>query len=107
VAVDAAAHALEASIEFRLNGHPATLKTDPRRLLLWVLRTDLELTGTEYGCGAGICGACTVLIDGRSVRACRTALQEVHGHDLVTVEGLAQSGTLNALQQAFVDQGAL
>jgi isoquinoline 1-oxidoreductase alpha subunit len=79
---------MEARIEFRLNGHPMTLKTDPRRLLLWVLRTDLELTGTKYGCGAGICGACTVLIDGRSVRACLTALQDVHGHDLLTVEGL-------------------
>jgi aerobic-type carbon monoxide dehydrogenase small subunit (CoxS/CutS family) len=95
---------MQASIRFRLNGHPTTIDSDGGRRLLWVLRGELAL---KYGCGAGLCGACTVLIDGKAARACRISLAEVAGKDVVTVEGLARDGQLDALQRAFVDHGAL
>jgi aerobic-type carbon monoxide dehydrogenase small subunit (CoxS/CutS family) len=96
---------MKKSIRFRLNGRPATLDTEDDRTLLWVLRTDLALTGTKYGCGEGICGACTVAVDGKAVRSCQTALKEIEGHEVTTIEGLARGSTLHPLQQAFVDQG--
>jgi nicotinate dehydrogenase subunit A len=92
-------------IRFRLNGRPTTLETDGKRTLLWVLRTDLELTGAKYGCGAGLCGACTVVVDGEAVRSCVTRLDAVDGKEVVTIEGLARSGELHPLQQAFLDHG--
>jgi len=92
-------------IRFTLNGKPVTLETAPDRLLLWVLRTDLELTGTKYGCGEGLCGSCTVLVDGKAVRACLTRLEAVQGREVVTIEGLAQGETLHPLQAAFRDHG--
>jgi len=92
-------------IRFRLNGKPTTLKTDEDRTLLWVLRTDLELTGTKYGCGIGNCGSCTVLVDGKPVRSCTTALNEVRGKEVVTIEGLARDGELHPLQEAFIKHG--
>src|SRR5450756_941571 len=79
-------------IRFGLNGRPTTLHTDDDRTLLWVLRTDLELTGTKYGCGAGLCGACTVVVNGKAVRSCQTLLREVEGKDVITIEGLARGG---------------
>jgi aerobic-type carbon monoxide dehydrogenase small subunit (CoxS/CutS family) len=94
-------------VRFRLNGRPTTLATEEDRTLLWVLRTDLELTGTKYGCGAGICGACTVIVGGKAVRSCQTALAEVQDQDVMTIEGLARNGRLHPLQQAFIDHGAL
>lgn len=94
-------------IRFRLNGRPAVLDTEEDRTLLWVLRGDLELTGTKYGCGEGICGACTVAIDGEAVRSCQTPLAAVDGRSLVTIEGLEKDGRLHPLQQAFIDHGAL
>ena len=93
------------SIQFRLNGRPTTLSTDGGRTLLWVLRTDLALTGAKYGCGAGFCGACTVAVDGKAVRSCITPLAAVDGKDVVTIEGLAEGETLHPLQQAFLDHG--
>ena len=75
--------------------------------LLWLIRTDLALTGTKYGCGEGYCGACTVLIDGKAVRSCQTLVREIQGRDLLTIEGLTQKGNLHPLQRAFVDHGAL
>ncbi len=96
---------MKKTIRFRLNGTPATLETDDERTLLWVLRTDLGLTGTKFGCGAGICGACTVVVDGAAVRSCQTTLKEVEGKDVLTIEGLAKGDTLHPLQQAFIDQG--
>jgi aerobic-type carbon monoxide dehydrogenase small subunit (CoxS/CutS family) len=93
------------SIRFTLNGAPVTLNTDVERSLLWVLRTDLEATGTKYGCGAGFCGSCTVLVDGEAVRACLTPLREVRGKHVMTIEGLAENGRLHPLQQAFWDVG--
>ncbi len=95
-------------IDFTLNGRPARLPADQGgRTLLWVLRTDLGLTGTKYGCGEGQCGACTVQVGGKPVRSCITPLEAVAGKAVLTVEGLARDGTLSPLQQAFVDHGAL
>jgi aerobic-type carbon monoxide dehydrogenase small subunit (CoxS/CutS family) len=94
-------------IDFRLNGRPVTLDTDPDRSLLWVLRGDLALTGTKYGCGEGLCGACTVVVDGQAVRACTYRLQDVSGRSVITVEGLAVGGRLHPLQEEFAERGAL
>ncbi len=95
------------NIHFRLNGRPVSLETDGDRTLLWVLRTDLALTGTKYGCGEGVCGACTVGVDGKAVRSCQTPLSAVAGKNVVTIEGLERDGRLHPLQQAFADRGAL
>ncbi len=93
------------TIRFRVNGRPVTLETDATRMLLWVLRTDLELTGTKYGCGVGLCGSCTVIVDGHVARACQTSLGSVQGKAVTTIEGLAQNGKLDPLQQAFLEHG--
>ena len=98
---------MKKSIRFRLNGQPTALETDGDRTLLWVLRTDLGLTGTKYGCGAGVCGSCTVVVDGKVVRSCQSTLDEVQGTEVTTIEGLARDGALHPLQQAFVDHGGL
>lgn len=98
---------MKRTIRFRLNGKPASLETEDDRTLLWVLRGDLALTGTKFGCGEGICGACTVAIDGEAVRSCLTPLSAVDGKSLVTIEGLEKDGKLHPLQQAFIDHGAL
>jgi len=95
------------TIHFTLNGKPVNLNVDGERRLLWVLRTDLALTGAKYGCGEGLCGACTVLVDGQAVPACQTAIEDVAGADVITIEGLAQNGNLHPLQQAFVQHDAL
>ena len=95
------------TIPFTLNGEPVNLSVDGERRLLWVLRTDLALTGAKYGCGEGLCGACTVLVDGQAVQACQTAIEDVAGADVITIEGLAQNGNLHPVQQAFVEHDAL
>jgi aerobic-type carbon monoxide dehydrogenase small subunit (CoxS/CutS family) len=97
------------SIKFNLNGRPIALALadDHQRTLLWAVRTDLGLTGTKYGCGEGICGACTVLVNGKPVRSCKTPLESVGGKEVTTIEGMAREGTLDPLQQAFIDHGAL
>ncbi len=91
------------TIRFRLNGKPTTLETDESRTLLWVLRDDLGLSGTKFGCGEGICGACTVVVDGEAVRSCSVPFSSVDGKEVVTIEGLAGGGALHPLQQAFVE----
>jgi len=96
---------MKRAIRFQLNGKAAALDTNDERTLLWVLRTDLELTGTKYGCGAGICGACTVVVDGKAERSCQLSLKNVEGKDVTTIEGLALDGLLHPLQQAFIDHG--
>jgi aerobic-type carbon monoxide dehydrogenase small subunit (CoxS/CutS family) len=94
-------------IQFTLNGRPVTVNAEGDGLLLWTLRGELQLTGTKYGCGSGICGACTVLLDGQAARACVTSLARVQGRSVITIEGLAERGALHPLQQAFIDHGAL
>lgn len=94
-------------LEFRLNGRTVRIETDGDRRLLWLLRTDLGLTGTKYGCGSGFCGACTVLLDGRAVRSCTLPVRSVADADVTTIEGLARDGQLDPLQRAFVEHGAL
>ena len=94
-------------IRFSVNGRPVSLAAGRDRLLLWALRGELGLTGTKYGCGAGICGACTVLLDGRATRSCVTTLGDVERREVVTIEGLAAGESLNPLQQAFIEHGAL
>jgi aerobic-type carbon monoxide dehydrogenase small subunit (CoxS/CutS family) len=96
-----------ATIHFKLNGRPATLEVDEERMLLWTLRTDLALTGVKYGCGEGLCGACTVLVNGEAVLSCQTPVKDVIGAEIVTIEGLAQNGNLHPIQQAFIDHDAL
>jgi aerobic-type carbon monoxide dehydrogenase small subunit (CoxS/CutS family) len=96
-----------ATIRFTVNGKTSAVDTEPDRPLLEVLREDLGLTGTKYGCGEGQCGACTVLLDGQPVLSCLTPAQSVHGHKVVTIEGLAGNGTLHPVQQAFLDEGAM
>ncbi len=93
------------TIRFRLNGKFTTLETDGSRTLLWVLRDDLGLSGTKFGCGEGICGACTVVVDGEAVRSCSVPVSSVDGREVITIEGLAGDGARHPLQQAFVDHG--
>jgi aerobic-type carbon monoxide dehydrogenase small subunit (CoxS/CutS family) len=95
------------SIHFKLNGRSVDLKVAEERMLLWILRTDLALTGAKYGCGEGLCGACTVLVNGEAVLSCQTAVKDIAGADVVTIEGLAQNGNLHPIQQAFIDHDAL
>lgn len=97
---------MKETIHFTLNGEPVTMDTEPNRKLLWVLRTDLEKTGTKYGCGAGMCGSCTVIVDGAPVRSCIVNVDYVQGKDVVTIEGLANDEELHPLQQAFYERGA-
>jgi nicotinate dehydrogenase subunit A len=91
------------SISFTLNGVVQTLTADANRRLLWVIRDDLGLTGTKYGCGIAACGACTVLVDGQAVRSCITSLKAVEGRRVTTIEGIANGDQLQPVQQAFVD----
>ncbi len=95
------------NVSFKLNGKPKTLTIDSKRMLLWVLRTDMGLTGTKYGCGVGLCGACTVLVDNKAVRSCRFPVKDVKGKDVITIEGLAENGKLHPIQQAFIKHDAL
>ena len=94
-------------ISFKLNGKPTILTVDSGRMLLWVLRTDLGLTGTKYGCGKALCGACTVIIDGRAVRSCVVPIGSIKGKEVLTIEGLAKNGKLHPIQQAFIEHDAL
>ena len=98
---------MEEVIRFTLNGKPTSLTVDSDRMLLWVLRSDLGLTGTKYGCGAGLCGSCTVLVDGKAVRSCSLPVKQVQGTRVTTIEGLGQNGTLHPLQKAFMEHDAL
>lgn len=93
-------------IHFRLNDKPISMTLDGERMLLWVLRTDLGLTGVKYGCGEGFCAACTVLINNRAVRACYFPVKNIKGKDVITIEGLAKNGKLHPLQKAFIKHNA-
>jgi aerobic-type carbon monoxide dehydrogenase small subunit (CoxS/CutS family) len=91
----------------KINGQAFSVDAAPDTKLLWVLREDLDLTGTKYGCGEGQCGACTVLIDGRAQRSCLTPISSVSTKSITTIEGLAKGDHLHPVQQAFLDEGAL
>ena len=93
--------------KFNINGKEYEIPIEPRMTLLHVLREELDLTGTKYGCGVGECGACTVLIDGKPMLSCCTLAMTVRGKNITTIEGLAQNGNLHPLQQAFIDRGAV
>ncbi|HEX9465209.1 MAG TPA: (2Fe-2S)-binding protein [Alphaproteobacteria bacterium] len=91
-----------APIGFTLNDKPVEVDVAPQTPLLWVVREHLQLTGTKYGCGAGLCGACTVHLDGQAVRSCQTAVSDVAGKKVTTIEGLSANGD-HPLQQAWVE----
>lgn len=93
--------------EFAVNGANHRVNADPNRSLLSVLRDELDLTGSKYGCGEGRCGACTVLIDGKAVRSCVTAVGDCEGRQVTTIEGLARDGQLHPLQESFLESGAM
>jgi nicotinate dehydrogenase subunit A len=94
-------------IELKVNGNIHSADADNDITLLSVLRDQLDLTGTKYGCGEGQCGACTVLIDGKSQRSCITRAGTVVGHQITTIEGLAKGDRLHPMQQAFLDEQAM
>jgi len=94
-------------IKFILNGKPQEMSVESDRTLLWILRTDLGLTGAKYGCGEGICGACTVLINNKAVRSCQVQISEVQNQQIMTIEGLEKDGNLHPLQKAFMEHDAL
>lgn len=99
---------MKASIRFILNGESVEVDIEPHLTLLQVLRDKLELTGTKEGCGMGECGACTVLIDGKTVNSCIYPALEVDGKSVTTIEGMIDAqGNLHAIQKAFIDYGAI
>jgi aerobic-type carbon monoxide dehydrogenase small subunit (CoxS/CutS family) len=97
---------MDATFTFTVNGQPRSVTTDPERPLLEVLREDLQLTGTKYGCGEGQCGACTVLINGRSLVSCITPIANVDKQTVLTIEALGKAETLHPIQEAFLAEGA-
>jgi aerobic carbon-monoxide dehydrogenase small subunit len=98
---------MQQTIQFTVNGEPRSVSTDPDRPLLEVLREDLQLTGTKFGCGERQCGACTVLMDGRPVMSCSTRAATAAGKSITTIEGLASGDHLHPVQQAFLEENAL
>jgi aerobic-type carbon monoxide dehydrogenase small subunit (CoxS/CutS family) len=98
---------MKETIQFTLNHQPVRLTVDKDRMLLWVLRTELGLTGAKYGCGEGFCGACTVLVNQEAVRSCQFPIIDVKGKEVLTIEGLAKNGKLHPLQTAFIEHDAL
>ncbi len=97
---------MDAKVTLRVNGEAHTVEVFPDTSLLEVLRDDLGLTGAKYGCGEGMCGACTVLVGGKATRSCVTLAADVQA-DVVTIEGMAQGNRLHPLQQAFLEEGAM
>lgn len=98
---------MDEKIRFKLNGKATEITTDPSQTLLWVLRNQLGLTGTKYGCGTGFCGACTVLINREATRSCMLPVSDIAGKEVITIEGLARGGKLHPVQKAFVEHDAL
>ena len=98
---------MKETIHFTLNGKSTSLDVEGERKLLWVLRTDLGLTGTKFGCGESLCGACTVIVNREPVRSCQLPIRAVRGKDVITIEGLAQNDKLHPLQEEFIEKGAM
>jgi isoquinoline 1-oxidoreductase alpha subunit len=90
-----------ASIAFTINGQPVSVSAEPNASLLWAVREQIGLTGTKFGCGAGLCGACTVHVDGEAVQSCQTPLQSMAGRTVTTIEGLSPTGD-HPLQRAWI-----
>jgi aerobic-type carbon monoxide dehydrogenase small subunit (CoxS/CutS family) len=99
--------AMETTVSFIVNGEKKTVTTDTGRSLLDVLREDLHLTGTKYGCGEGACGACTILMDGEPVLSCVAAVAEADKKRITTIEGLSTDESLHPVQEAFLEEGAI
>jgi aerobic carbon-monoxide dehydrogenase small subunit len=95
------------AIDLRINGEVHSLQVETKRTLLEVLRHDLLLTGTKRGCNQGVCGACSILVDGNSIRSCLSLAVAMQGRDIVTIEGLSNGALLDRVQQAFLDAGAI
>jgi aerobic-type carbon monoxide dehydrogenase small subunit (CoxS/CutS family) len=95
------------TVRFRVNGTERSVATDPQRRLLEVLREELQLTGTKYGCGEGQCGACLVYVDGEPARSCLLPVTAADGKSVTTIEGLAGGEELHPVQRAFLEEGAL
>ena len=91
----------------RVNGRDFEVQAEPNTPLLYILRNDLKLKGTRFGCGDGQCGACNVLFDGHAVQSCDTPLWSVPGHEITTVEGIGAESQLHPVQQAFIDEQAI
>jgi aerobic-type carbon monoxide dehydrogenase small subunit (CoxS/CutS family) len=98
---------MKETIRFKLNDKPVSMTVDNERMLLWVLRTELNLIGAKFGCGEGFCGACTVLVNNEAVRSCQFLVKDVNGKEVITIEGLANNGDLHPLQKAFIKHDAL
>jgi aerobic-type carbon monoxide dehydrogenase small subunit (CoxS/CutS family) len=98
---------MEENVTFTVNDKSVSITTNPNRMLLWVLRSDLGLTGPKYGCGKGLCGACTVMLGDKAIRSCITPVRSVIGREIMTIEGLAKNGKLHPLQEAFAKHDAL
>jgi aerobic-type carbon monoxide dehydrogenase small subunit (CoxS/CutS family) len=95
------------TVDFTVNDKAVRIRVDNDRPLLWVIRTELGLTGTKYGCGEGHCGACTVLVNEKPTRSCQVPVKDAAGQRVLTIEGLMRNGTLHPLQKAFVEYDAL
>lgn len=95
------------NISFKLNGSPLSIDVRPWETALAALRDRLHLTGTKEGCGIGECGACTILVDGRTVNSCLMLAAQLDGKDVETIEGLSQNGSLHPIQEAFITAGAI
>ena len=98
---------MDVKVNLTVNGKKRTVTTDPKRSLLDVLREELNLTGTKYGCGEGRCGACTVLMDGKRVLSCVTPAAQANKKTITTIEGLARGDSLHPVQEAFLAEGAM
>ncbi len=93
-------------IAFKVNGAQRAVTAAAEIPLIYILRNDLKLKGTRFGCGQGVCGCCTVLLDGRSVQSCNTPMSAVEGRTVTTIEGLGSDGSLHPLQEAFIEDQA-
>ncbi|WP_338823215.1 Nicotinate dehydrogenase small FeS subunit [Moorella humiferrea] len=98
---------MKKTVRLKVNGEDYTVAVEPDKTLLWLLREELDLTGTKEGCGAGECGACTVIFNGKAVNSCLVLAVEADGAEVFTIEGEAKDGQLSDLQKAFIEHNAL